>query len=72
MLICLKHLRCFRRKKLCHSIVITVIQYSESITDISAMVGFNNYTHFYWTFKAQTGLNPAEYKEKIFAPKPLN
>lgn len=46
--------------------------YSESITDISAMVGFNNYTHFYRTFKAQTGLNPAEYKEKMFVPEPVN
>lgn len=34
-----------------------------SITNISKEVGFNNYNHFYRTFKNVTGVSPADYKE---------
>ena len=34
-----------------------------SITNVSKEVGFNNYNHFYRTFKNATGLSPADYKE---------
>lgn len=33
-----------------------------SITEISRNVGFNNYNHFYRTFKAITGINPVDYR----------
>ena len=33
------------------------------ITTVSKEVGFNNYNHFYRTFKNVTGINPAKYKE---------
>ena len=36
---------------------------SMSITNISKEVGFNNYNHFYRTFKNVTGVSPADYKE---------
>ena len=34
-----------------------------SITAVSKEVGFNNYNHFYRTFKNVTGTSPADYKE---------
>ncbi len=34
------------------------------INSVSIECGFNNYTHFYRTFKALTGINPAEYKDR--------
>lgn len=36
-----------------------------SITAVSKEVGFNNYNHFFRTFKNITGLSPADYKETI-------
>lgn len=36
---------------------------SMSITNVSKEVGFNNYNHFYRTFKGVTGVSPADYKE---------
>lgn len=42
-----------------------LLKSSMSITTISKEVGFNNYNHFYRTFKNVTGINPAEYKEAI-------
>lgn len=35
-----------------------------TITNVSKEVGFNNYNHFYRTFKTATGLSPADYKEQ--------
>lgn len=35
---------------------------SMSITNVSREVGFNNYNHFYRTFKNVTGVSPADYK----------
>ena len=35
------------------------------ITNISQEVGFNNYNHFYRTFKTMTGLSPADYREEL-------
>ena len=34
-----------------------------SITNVSKEVGFNNYNHFYRTFKNVTGVSPADFKE---------
>ena len=34
-----------------------------SITNVSKEVGFNNYDHFYRTFKNVTGVGPADFKE---------
>ncbi|WP_346906789.1 AraC family transcriptional regulator [Faecalicatena orotica] len=36
---------------------------SMSITNVSKEVGFNNYNHFYRTFKNMTGYSPADYKD---------
>lgn len=33
------------------------------INDVSLEVGFNNYTHFYRTFRKLTGVNPSDYKK---------
>ena len=42
-----------------------LLKTSMAITTISKEVGFNNYNHFYRTFKNATGVNPAEYKEMM-------
>lgn len=38
----------------------------KKITDIAAMVGFNNVTYFASTFKRYTGLTPGEYRRNAF------
>ena len=40
-----------------------LLEGSMSITNVSKEVGFNNYNHFYRTFKNVTGVSPADYKE---------
>lgn len=35
------------------------------ITQAAEQAGFNNYSYFYKTFKKFTGMNPAEYKDKL-------
>lgn len=40
-----------------------LLKSSMSITNISKEVGFNNYNHFYRTFKNITGVSPADFKE---------
>ena len=37
------------------------------ISKVSEQAGFNNYRHFYKTFKKQMGISPAEYKERMEA-----
>jgi YesN/AraC family two-component response regulator len=36
---------------------------SLSVTDIASEVGYNNVTHFHWTFKKLVGISPGQYRK---------
>ncbi len=42
-----------------------LLKKSVSINKAAEQAGFNNYSHFYKTFKKQIGCNPAQYREKM-------
>jgi YesN/AraC family two-component response regulator len=37
---------------------------SLSVTDIASEVGYNNVTHFHWTFKKLIGISPGQYRKR--------